>query len=385
MNDQSKTSRRSIFGTSRNVTFSPASVSGPTRSALLELATTVQFGQVLAPANLSPRQARAAGLLTSGTYGLPGSGSSASAVLTASTASRLTALLADSGSTLFQLTWKEAVTPSGRRYSLLRASARPTKGIDATSWVSPTAQDHSRGDKEARSWDTGVPLSQQVIQASWPTPMAGSPATETYNMAGNSDYSRRVVELSAWPSPTKGNGDGGQSMANASPTGQTEDGRKITVSLPGVADLSGWPTTTRRDWKDGGEQPNVPLNALLGRVAWLSGWPPPRAEDAGCLGERKSRGVTDTLTAVSRLTSDGPARLTVSGKILTGSSAETASGGQLSPELSRRLQGLPSIWDRAAPTKADLARRCSPGMVTPSARSKPPPSSMPHSERRRIM
>lgn len=29
-------------------------------------------------------------------------------------------------------------------------------------WVSPTAQDHSRGTKPPREWDTGIPLSQQV-------------------------------------------------------------------------------------------------------------------------------------------------------------------------------------------------------------------------------
>ena len=31
--------------------------------------------------------------------------------------------------------------------------------------------------------------------AGWPTPMAGTPATETYNAAGNTDSSRKTVEL----------------------------------------------------------------------------------------------------------------------------------------------------------------------------------------------
>ena len=39
-------------------------------------------------------------------------------------------------------------------------------------WVSPTTQDHSRGGKEARPTDTGVPLTQQVVLAGWATPSA---------------------------------------------------------------------------------------------------------------------------------------------------------------------------------------------------------------------
>jgi hypothetical protein len=34
--------------------------------------------------------------------------------------------------------------------------------------------------------------------------------------------------------------------------------------------LSGWPTPAARDWKDGAECQNVPINALLGRTAWLA-------------------------------------------------------------------------------------------------------------------
>jgi hypothetical protein len=39
-------------------------------------------------------------------------------------------------------------------------------------WVSPTAQDHSRGSLPPRPHDTGVPLSQQVTLAGWTTPSA---------------------------------------------------------------------------------------------------------------------------------------------------------------------------------------------------------------------
>lgn len=62
-------------------------------------------------------------------------------------------------------------------------------------WVSPTATDGQRGNLPPRPHDTGVPLDQMAALAGWPTPMAGSPATETYNAAGNNDFSRKVVEV----------------------------------------------------------------------------------------------------------------------------------------------------------------------------------------------
>src|SRR5262249_44174443 len=49
----------------------------------------------------------------------------------------------------------------------------------------------SRGGKRK-----GELLMGGIVQlATVPTPMAGSPATETYNAAGNNDYSRKIVEL----------------------------------------------------------------------------------------------------------------------------------------------------------------------------------------------
>src|SRR5208283_610609 len=59
-----------------------------------------------ARASLSARQAKEAGLLTSGTYGLPSSISSSSVRLQSSLESRLHQRMALLGSTLFNLTWK---------------------------------------------------------------------------------------------------------------------------------------------------------------------------------------------------------------------------------------------------------------------------------------
>jgi len=103
--------------------------------------TTIPCGPEAAPASLSPRQAKAAGLLTSGTCGLPSGGSSSSAALQSSLESRLRARLQTLGSTLYTLTWKQWTTPSGVSRSRLRGSARPSLETGLIGWVRPSARD----------------------------------------------------------------------------------------------------------------------------------------------------------------------------------------------------------------------------------------------------
>lgn len=209
------------YADSPSVTSSPALAFGPTLSDEQVGEMIARCGLDHALASLSARQVAAMGLLTSGICGRTGSTSSNSAALQTSLESRLRARTQNLGSTLFKMTWKPWVTPSGRSRFRLRASALRTSGTDCT----------------------------------------------------------------------------------------------------------GWPTATTRDWKDGAECPNVPLNALLGRVAWLAD----------------------------------------SGPTLSGSPVETTSGGQLNPEFSRWLMALPPEWDDCAPTATRSSR------IKPSRSSKPLP------------
>ncbi len=128
-----------------NATFSLESESGATHCVAPDGLMTDLSGQVHAPANLSARQAKAAGLLTSGTYGPRSTISSVSAALSRSLASRLRQKTVLLGSTLYVLTWKEQVTPAGRVIPLLRASAHRTSGPDCTGWPTPATRDGKGG------------------------------------------------------------------------------------------------------------------------------------------------------------------------------------------------------------------------------------------------
>jgi hypothetical protein len=137
----------------------------------------------------------------------------------------------------------------------------------------------------------------------------------------------------------------------ATPSGQQICALRASAPRTSDSGSTGWPTPTTRDWKDGGNPDvDVPLNALLGRVVWLAGWPTCTVQDA-------HRGVKDSrpwdtgrplgqIVALTRM--DQPARLTVSGELLTGSDAGMDAGGQLNPALSRWLMGYTEDWCRAA-------------------------------------
>lgn len=197
---------------SHSATSSPGLASGPIPSASQDGLTINQSGLVPARASLSARQAKAMGLLTSGTFGPTSSTSSASADLSMSLANRLQQVTQMLGSTLYKQTWKEWDTPSGLCRLRQRASVRRT----------------------SESGPTG-----------WPTPVANTnPQPETKRGLQHVSGSAR---LTGWQTPVANDSTGSTHCYS----GKNQDGSpKVCLKLPGSVLLAGWVTPTTRDWKD---------------------------------------------------------------------------------------------------------------------------------------
>jgi len=118
---------------------------------------------------------------------------------------------------------------------------RGTHGLDLgaaavmTGWPTPRTQDGPNGGPG--QGPDRLP-GAAALTAGWPTPMAGTPAQNGNNMAGNNDSSRKTVELAGWPSPTTPSG-GQTPPEGTTASGRTPDGRKVQVTLKDVAAMAG--------------------------------------------------------------------------------------------------------------------------------------------------
>lgn len=185
----------------RSVISLPASVDGRLRSAALDGTTAAQHGPARALASLSARQAKALGLLTSGTYGRPSITSSRSTALQSSLESRLRATTQTLGSTLYKMTWRPWITPSGRsRFRLVARALRKSESV-FTGWPTPRATD---GDKNIR---TVAGALKEIKRKGSPQDIgqalliSGSSGSTAGNARSNPDFYRWLMRFPAcWTS-----------------------------------------------------------------------------------------------------------------------------------------------------------------------------------------
>jgi hypothetical protein len=95
---------------------------------------------------------------------------------------------------------------SPERIAAMKAEGHGMRNLndEAATWRAPNVGDAGKSDSDVTNQ---VQLSVQARQ--WQGPMAGSPATDKYNEAGNSDFSRKTMELAeemlTWAAPAAQN------------------------------------------------------------------------------------------------------------------------------------------------------------------------------------
>lgn len=285
-----------------------ASESGHTHLDKQGSQTIHPSGQDHVPANPSHQQGEEQAQQTKDISGPNSTVWSKSAALQESLVSRLQVRLAPLGSTMYKLTWRQKTTPQGWSYTQLVASAHRTKdsastGLPKTHWPTLLGQDQigsARTTTQAQKWkDPSSPLQTQHT-------------------------SLDAARLAHWPTPSA-----------------TETCEKIETVI----------ARRERHKKEGKRTPGL---MKTGTTAQLAHWPTPIKSDARGSAGAEPRKLAE-LPNLVKLT--GPARLTATGQVQIGSTAETTNGGQLNPAHSRWLMGLPTEWDDCAAMVTLSSRR----------------------------
>ncbi len=316
MNEVSPMSSQPTLLDLPSATFSPELVDGPLRLTLPDGIVHAPSG--LVPARVSRTRQRASNseTPTPGISGRTSSGSSASVALTACLASKLAQRLARVGSMEYRQTWKERVTPSGRVYWEHTALTVRTSDNDFTGYPTPQTHDTQEQGKGRPLTDTGRILCHNGD-------------THSLNLPG-------VAQLSGYPTCKVSDTTGAKQPEN----------RTGGMDLKGVAQLSGYSTPTAQDHSRGSLPPRstdtgVPLSQ---QVAMVAGYCTPSARDW-----KDTPGMAETGTnpdGSTRQRNDQLPRPLAGavGVTSTSSTSETGKRGALSSVLPCWLMGFNVEW-----------------------------------------
>jgi len=356
-----------ICGDTSGLLFSLGLPDGISRSNLQAGRQADLFGAPVSPVSRSVRPEKVKGAKTSVTCGRSDSGSSESANLSAFLGSRLKQRLDTDGSIEFSLTWKQKVTPAGRLFSLLRASARRISDRGYSGWRSPDTGENRGGayqdpEKALRLAEAGhqINLEDQSILAHWPTPDASEGGPRTPDARRGSAPGLKAASLLAphpevpvpplltgWARPSAR---GSQEQPIGSwQTPKAEEKVRSEEFLrgrsPNPVEVFGWTSPTAVDGRRGSLPPRpTDTGVLLSQMVAVSGWPSPLASEVRQGYQNRHNGKKGSQESLITIAIHAVYGLPISGPTSISSPAQTGKRGALAADFSLWLMGFPRAW-----------------------------------------